>query len=50
MRRVMYETEVGNDVFGPATIRAPTHRNVSMDDIETALAVIHRLFAKTIVP
>ena len=35
--------------FGPATIRATTHRDVSMDDIDKALAVMHRLFAKTIV-
>ena len=35
--------------FGPATIRATTHRDVSMDDIETALAVMHRLFSKPIV-
>ncbi len=35
--------------FGPATIRATTHRDVSMDDIETALAVMHRLFSRPIV-
>ena len=35
--------------FGPTTIRATTHRDVSMDDIEKALAVMNRLFAKTIV-
>ena len=33
--------------FGPSTIRATTHRDVSMDDIETALSVMHRLFSKT---
>ncbi len=35
--------------FGPTTIRATTHRDVSMDDIEQALAVMNRLFANTIV-
>jgi len=35
--------------FGPATIRATTHRDVSMDDIETVLAVMHRLFSKQVV-
>lgn len=35
--------------FGPATIRATTHRDVSMDDIETALAVMNRLFSRPLV-
>jgi len=30
--------------FGPSTIRATTHRDVSMDDIGTALSVMQRLF------
>ena len=31
--------------FGPATIRATTHLDVSMADVETALATMRRLFA-----
>ena len=34
--------------FGPVTIRATTHLDVSMADVETALAVLHRLFAPQI--
>ncbi|QXD14636.1 aminotransferase class I/II-fold pyridoxal phosphate-dependent enzyme [Rhodocaloribacter litoris] len=30
--------------FGPATVRATTHRDVSMEDIEQAIARIHRRF------
>ena len=30
--------------FGPATIRATTHRDVSMEQIDRALSVMHRLF------
>lgn len=33
--------------FGPSTIRATTHRDVSMDDIEDALAIIREQFAPT---
>lgn len=32
--------------FGPATIRATTHRDVPADGIERALAVAHRLFGR----
>ncbi len=32
--------------FGPATIRATTHLNVSMDDVEVALTIVHRLFGR----
>lgn len=35
--------------FGPQTIRATTHRDVSMQDIERTLAILHRLFGRTIV-
>ena len=31
--------------FGPTTIRATTHRDVSMEDIEAALAVMKKLFS-----
>jgi threonine aldolase len=30
--------------FGPSTIRATTHRDVSMNDIDTALSVMQRLY------
>lgn len=33
--------------FGPSTIRATTHRDVSMDDIEDALAIVREQFAPT---
>ena len=33
----MQDVGVGLTVFGPHTVRATTHRDVSMDDIETAL-------------
>ncbi len=32
--------------FGPRTIRATTHRDVSMQDIDRALAILHRLFGR----
>jgi threonine aldolase len=32
--------------FGPATIRATTHLDVSMDDVEAALAVMRRLYGR----
>lgn len=35
--------------FGPSTIRATTHRDVSLVDIDRALAVLHRLYAKSTV-
>lgn len=35
------ETGVLLTPFGPSTVRATTHRDVSMDDIEDALALIH---------
>jgi len=31
--------------FGPSTIRATTHRDVSMADIDTALSVMQRLYS-----
>jgi threonine aldolase len=31
--------------FGPSTIRATTHRDVSMDDIDTALKTLRRRFS-----
>ena len=30
--------DVGLTPFGPSTLRATTHRDVSMDDVDTALA------------
>ena len=33
-------------LFGPATIRATTHRDVSLGDIDRALAVIRRCYAR----
>jgi len=32
--------------FGPRTIRATTHRDVSMQDIDRTLAILHRLFGR----
>ncbi len=32
--------------FGPATIRATTHRDVSMQGIDNALALMHRIFGR----
>lgn len=32
--------------FGPATIRATTHRDVSMEEIETVLDVLHQLYGE----
>ncbi len=32
--------------FGPATIRATTHLDVSMDDVEAALAIMRRLYGR----
>ncbi len=34
--------------FGPATIRATTHRDVSMEDIESALRVMERLYGASV--
>ncbi len=34
--------------FGPSTIRATTHRDVSMDDIDRALGILKRLFSASI--
>ena len=36
--------------FGPSTIRATTHRDVSMDAIDEALSVIHRYVERTQAP
>ena len=42
------EHGVGMVPFGPKTIRATTHRDISSDDIDRALAVMHRLYAATV--
>ena len=34
--------------FGPATIRATTHRDVSMNDIEHTLATMQKLYGKVV--
>lgn len=34
--------------FGPATIRATTHRDVSMDDIDRALHAVHRHYGSSV--
>jgi hypothetical protein len=31
--------------FGPSTVRATTHRDVSMDDIDAALSVLRARFS-----
>lgn len=38
------EEAVWTTPFGPSTIRATTHRDVSMEDIDTALSVMQRLY------
>ena len=41
----LQEHGIGMVPFGPQTIRATTHRDVSMEDIDRALGVLRRLYA-----
>ena len=42
------EHGIGMVPFGPKTIRATTHRDVSFSDIDHALDVMHRLYGETV--